>query len=112
MNPYALPSIIAIVPYVVLGLTVLLLNPRDRTARWLGILSLSFACVAAAVAVSIFRRLESRRSFGTAGRMLLCCPVFLRSSSTPVTAPADPSDCVSTFSECRSRLTAGLRPPS
>ena len=43
MNPYALPSIIAIVPYVILALTVLLLNPRDRTTRWLGIMLLAFA---------------------------------------------------------------------
>jgi hypothetical protein len=50
MNPYALPSIITVVPYVLLAVTVLLLNPRDRTTRWLGITLLAFAATGTAIA--------------------------------------------------------------
>src|SRR5262245_16249304 len=58
MNPYALPSIIAVVPYVILALTVLLLNPRDRTTRWLGIMLLAFAC--SGIGVAIFHLATTR----------------------------------------------------
>ena len=50
MNPYALPSIVAVVPNIILAVTVLLLNPRDRATRWLGIMSIGLACSAATLA--------------------------------------------------------------
>lgn len=47
MNLYALPPIISVVPFLILGLTNLLLNPEDRTNRLL-----SAACFGYALLVS------------------------------------------------------------
>jgi signal transduction histidine kinase len=58
MNPYALPSIISIVPYVILALTVLLLNRGDRTTHWLGMMLLGFAC--SGLALAMFHLVQTR----------------------------------------------------
>lgn len=46
MNPYALPSFISVLPFLFLGVTVLLQNPRSLANRLLCALSLSAALVA------------------------------------------------------------------
>ena len=49
MNPYALPSFVAALPFLILGATALLLNPRDRTTRLLALMCLAFTLSGAAV---------------------------------------------------------------
>ncbi len=63
MNPYALPAIISIVPSAIFGLTLLLLNPRDRTTRLLGMLSLWFALLGATLAMFHLATTEEQATF-------------------------------------------------
>jgi len=77
MNPYALPSIIAVVPYVVLGLTALLLNPRDRTTRWLGTMLLAFAASGAGLAAFHLSTTREQAIFRNAWPYLVVLPSIL-----------------------------------
>lgn len=49
MNAYALPSFMVAVPFLILGLTAVLLNPRDRTTQLFGAMCLGFGLSGAAV---------------------------------------------------------------
>jgi signal transduction histidine kinase len=77
MNPYALPSIITVVPYVVLALTVLLLNPRDRTTRWLGIALLAFAASGSAIAYFHLATTREQATFRNPWPFLVVLPSLL-----------------------------------
>ena len=57
VNPYALPSFIASLPFFILGLTALSLNPRDRTSRLLSAMCLAF--MLSGIAVGLFHLSES-----------------------------------------------------
>ena len=53
MNPYALPSFLAALPFAILGLGALLMNSRDRTTQLLSAMCLAFTLSGTAAQVSV-----------------------------------------------------------
>lgn len=58
MNAFALPSFVVALPFLILGLTTVLLNPHDRTTRLFGAMCLAFSLSGAAV--GLFHLAESQ----------------------------------------------------
>jgi len=63
MNPYALPSFIACALLLVLGLTVILQNPRDKISRLLCLLCLNLGLAMSAVGMLHLSTNEAEANF-------------------------------------------------
>ena len=63
MNPYALPSFLAALPFAILGVGALLMNPRDRTTQLLSAMCLAFTLSGTAVGLLHLADSPSEASF-------------------------------------------------